>query len=143
MALKRGIVELEEFNKNWFEEYNKEKNFLLEKLKEKAIEIHHVGSTSIEGLMAKPVIDVLVVIEALEKINEIEEILNKYGYSNRGHQGVEDRYFFAICNTLSDRNSIGCAFFLFRTTFISPCPSEHPPRPLPQHPLPPYANPRK
>ena len=95
MALKRGIVELEEFNNNWFEEYEKEKKFLENKLKEKAIEIHHVGSTSITGLKAKPVIDILVAIEHLNKINEIEEILNDYGYSNRGHQGVEDRYFFA------------------------------------------------
>lgn len=95
MALQRGIVELENFNENWFKEYEKERNFLEEKLKGIALEIHHVGSTSIKGLMAKPVIDILVVIPDLNNILEIENILAGYGYSNRGHQGVEDRYFFA------------------------------------------------
>lgn len=95
MALKRGIVELEEFNENWFKEYEIEKEFLSEKLDDIAREIHHVGSTSIKGLMAKPVIDILIVIDNLENISEVEEILKDYGYSNRGHQGVEDRYFFA------------------------------------------------
>ena len=95
MALKRGIVELEEFNEKWFNEYETEREFLEEKLSGILREIHHVGSTSIKGLMAKPVIDILVVIDDLNNIEEVEERLLDYGYSNRGHQGVEDRYFFA------------------------------------------------
>ena len=95
MALQRGIVELEDFNENWFEEYEKERVFLEEKLKGIALEIQHVGSTSIKGLMAKPVIDILVAIPNLDNIVEVDNILSDYGYSNRGHQGVEDRYFFA------------------------------------------------
>ena len=95
MALKRGIVELEDYDLNWKEEYSKEEKLLKSVLKDRIIEIHHIGSTSIEGLKAKPVIDILVVIESLDKINEIEELLRDYDYSNRGQQGVSDRYFFA------------------------------------------------
>ena len=57
--------------------------------------VHHIGSTSIEGLKAKPVIDILVVINSLDEITEIEEMLKPYDYENRGQQGVPDRYFFA------------------------------------------------
>lgn len=95
MALKRGIVELEEYNSKWKEEYEKEEKVLKEVLKDRIIEIHHIGSTSVEGLKAKPVIDILVVINSLSEINEIEELLKDYDYSNRGQQGVSDRYFFA------------------------------------------------
>lgn len=95
MALQRGIVELENYNPNWKEEYLSEEKLLKEVLKDRIIEIHHIGSTSIEGLMAKPVIDILVVIKSLEEIPEIEHILADYDYSNRGQQGVSDRYFFA------------------------------------------------
>lgn len=95
MALKRGIVELEDFNDEWFLLYEKEKKFLSEVLGNKAKEIHHVGSTSIKGLKAKAVIDILIVIDSLDNIGAFEDILKDYGYSNRGHQGVEDRYFFA------------------------------------------------
>lgn len=95
MALKRGIVELAEYNLNWKKEYEKEEKLLKEVLGDRIIEIHHIGSTSIEGLKAKPVIDIIVVINRLDEINEIEEMLKPYDYENRGQQGVPDRYFFA------------------------------------------------
>ncbi len=95
MALKRGIVELEEYNSNWKNEYEREEKLLKEVLGNRIIEIHHIGSTSIEGLKAKPVIDILIVINNLDEITEIEELLKPYDYDNRGPQGVSDRFFFA------------------------------------------------
>ena len=95
MALKRGIVELQTYNSNWKQEYKKEKELLENVLGRRIIEIHHIGSTSIEGLMAKPIIDILVVIKSLSEIPEIESILQNYDYHNRGNQGVSDRVFFA------------------------------------------------
>ena len=77
MALKRGTVELENYNENWKKEYEKEERLLKEVLKDDIIEIHHVGSTSIPGLKAKPVIDILIVIKDLSEINKIEEKLKK------------------------------------------------------------------
>lgn len=71
MALKRGIVELEDYNSNWEKEYLEEEQLLKKVLGSKIIEIHHIGSTSIPNLKAKPVIDILLVIENLDKINEI------------------------------------------------------------------------
>ena len=94
MALKRGIVELEEFNLDWSKEYEKEEKLLKEVLGDLILEIHHVGSTSIKGLKAKPIIDILLVIDNLSKIEEVERILVNYGYTNMGGQGIEDRYFF-------------------------------------------------
>lgn len=95
MSLKRGIVELADYSESWVEEYEKEKETLERVLKDELIEIHHIGSTSIPGLKAKPVIDILAVIPSLDDIDKVEEKLKEYDYENRGHQGVEDRYFFA------------------------------------------------
>ncbi len=95
MSLKRGAVELEEYNSNWKKEYEKEEKLLKDVLGNRIIEIHHIGSTSIEGLQAKPIIDILIVINNLDEIAEIEEILKPYNYENRGQQGVSDRFFFA------------------------------------------------
>lgn len=98
MSLKRGIVVLEKYNSKWKEEYKKEEKLLKKVLANEIIEIHHIGSTSIEGLMAKPVIDILIVVKSLNKIPEIEKKLKPYNYENRGQQGVPDRYFFAKGN---------------------------------------------
>ena len=95
MALKRGIVKLCDYNLNWKEEYLKEEKLLKEVLKDYILDIQHVGSTSIEGLKAKPIIDILIVIKSLDDIEKIENILKKYDYENRGQQGVSDRFFFA------------------------------------------------
>lgn len=95
MALQRGIVKLEEYNTNWTQEYLKEEQILKDVLKDRIIEIHHIGSTSIPGLKAKPIIDILIVIKSLEEIPDIESILTNYDYSNRGQQGIGDRFFFA------------------------------------------------
>ena len=59
MALKRGIVELENYNSKWEEDYKEEEKLLKKVLKKYIIEIHHIGSTSIKELMAKPIIDIL------------------------------------------------------------------------------------
>ncbi|MDO4394396.1 MAG: GrpB family protein [Mycoplasmatota bacterium] len=94
MALKRGIVELVDYDEKWNEEYETEEELLKSVLADRIIEIHHIGSTSIKGLKAKPVIDILVVIKSLGEIPEIETMLKSYDYENRGQQGVSDRYFF-------------------------------------------------
>ena len=95
MALKRGIVELSDYDNNWKKEYLKEEKLLKKVLGKRILHIEHVGSTSIEGLKAKPVIDILIAIKSLKDIDEIEALLKDYDYSNRGPQGVEDRFFFA------------------------------------------------
>ena len=95
MALKRGIVELVDYDKNWKEEYKKEEKLLRNVLEDRIKEIYHIGSTSIKGLKAKPIIDILIVINSLKEIPEIEKLLKPYDYENRGQQGIEDRYFFA------------------------------------------------
>lgn len=94
MALQRGIVELEEFNDNWKNEYLEEEKLLKEVLSDRIVSIHHVGSTAIKGLKAKPIIDILMVVKDLDIILELEKLLKDYDYTNRGPQGVLDRYLF-------------------------------------------------
>ena len=65
MALKRGTVKLESNYEKWHDEYIHEATFLKEKLKDYILEIEHVGSTSIKGLIAKPIIDILIVLNFL------------------------------------------------------------------------------
>ena len=95
MALKRGIVKLENYQNNWVKEYEEGGKTIQKLLGSRVLEIHHIGSTSIPGLEAKPIIDMLLVIKSFDEIDEIDEILNPYAYENRGMQGVSDRYFFA------------------------------------------------
>ncbi|WP_418936670.1 GrpB family protein [Paenibacillus chitinolyticus] len=56
--------------------------------------IEHVGSTSVEGLGAKPVIDIDVVMDSYEVFPAIVERLGKAGFRHEGNLGVEGREAF-------------------------------------------------
>jgi GrpB-like predicted nucleotidyltransferase (UPF0157 family) len=55
--------------------------------------IEHVGSTSIRGLLAKPVLDIDIIV-ASENVASASAALTAAGYSVRGEQGVPLRYMF-------------------------------------------------
>lgn len=60
-----------------------------------AIRIEHVGSTSVPGLAAKPIIDMDVVVGSEEQVRAVTERLEMIGYRWRGDLGVAGRQAFA------------------------------------------------
>lgn len=73
MGLKVGTVKLEEYNLNWKDMFNEEKENLEKIFKDFAIEIEHIGSTAIEGICAKPIIDIAVGIKDLHDFENIRD----------------------------------------------------------------------
>ena len=59
-----------------------------------AIAVEHVGSTSVEGLSAKPIIDLDIVIEDYSVLNETVKLLSEIGYVHEGDLGIEGREVF-------------------------------------------------
>lgn len=57
--------------------------------------IEHVGSTAVEGLSAKPCIDVDVVIRSYEDLDEVIRGLAAIGYRHEGDLGIPGREAFA------------------------------------------------
>ncbi len=95
IGLKRGIVELAPYTYEWKEEYNKEEKLLYSVIGKYVLDIQHVGSTSIEGLDAKPIIDIAVAVESLDKVECFKDLLENIGYQYRGNAGIEGRLMFA------------------------------------------------
>ena len=62
---------------------------------ETALAIEHIGSTSVPGLCAKPVIDLDVVVEGVDGVAAAIEKLAAIGYRHRGDLGIEGREAFA------------------------------------------------
>ena len=59
-----------------------------------AIAVEHVGSTSVEGLSAKPCIDIDVVIRDYECFDRVVQSLENIGYFHEGNLGIPDREAF-------------------------------------------------
>ncbi len=56
--------------------------------------VHHVGSTSIPGIAAKPVIDVMAVLARHADGLACIPAMERLGYESRGAAGIEGRHFF-------------------------------------------------
>lgn len=70
------------------------KQALTSLLKDLPADIQHVGSTAIPGLVAKPLLDIDIIIEKKELLTAITARLVAAGYHNRGDQGIPGRFAF-------------------------------------------------
>jgi GrpB-like predicted nucleotidyltransferase (UPF0157 family) len=69
-----------EYNPNWPAQFSTIKDFLLKAFGDSAINIEHVGSTSVQGMKAKPLIDILIVVHKMELFEKEKEAMVKNGY---------------------------------------------------------------
>ena len=67
IGLRRGTVRLVAHHPKWAEYFNEEKQLLFKILGEKVLDIRHIGSTSISGIAAKPILDILAAVETLAR----------------------------------------------------------------------------
>ncbi|KAI3344432.1 GrpB family protein [Clostridium botulinum] len=94
--MKTKHVIVEDYNPKWKDEFEYIKKELLIVLCRKINSIEHVGSTSVEGLSAKPIIDIDVVIDG--NFEEVKNSLESTGYIHEGDLGIAGREAFAYEN---------------------------------------------
>ena len=87
-------VVVEKWNPKWKDEFERIADSLGEDVIYNSVKIEHVGSTSVEGLSAKPIIDLDIVIEN-DKFEIIKRLLNDKGYKHEGDLGIEGREAFS------------------------------------------------
>ncbi|TCZ69293.1 GrpB family protein [Paenibacillus albiflavus] len=94
MTHKRRVIEVIPYNPEWKAEFEKIQEMIFSYIGDLILTIEHVGSTSVEGLSAKPIIDLDVVIESLDVLPSIIERLEQEGYEYEGNLGTEGREAF-------------------------------------------------
>jgi len=87
-------VELVPYDPVWAEAYEQERAQIAAALGDLAVAVHHIGSTAVPGLDAKPVIDIMVVVRRLEDTAECIAPLQELGYSFIDYPQNVDRRFF-------------------------------------------------
>lgn len=104
VGLERGTVALKPYDKAWNQAFEAEAERLRSAVGKRIVALEHVGSTAIEGLAAKPIIDMLLVVEALtnEQRHWCIYRLENLDYAYRPDDSVSDRLF-----SPRDWNAIG------------------------------------
>lgn len=82
-----------EYSPLWEKSFEKEAKNIREILQENCLDIYHIGSTAVEGLKAKPIIDIMPVVEDLQKVDTISDKFEKIGYEYLGEFGIAGRRY--------------------------------------------------
>ncbi|MEH1957581.1 MAG: GrpB family protein [Nostoc sp.] len=85
-----------DYDTHWAILFGKLRVTVAEVLGDLALAIEHVGSTSVPGLPAKPIIDMDVVVETSAQIPKVSERLATLGYVYEGDKGIKGREAF-VC----------------------------------------------
>ncbi|MFD1021002.1 GrpB family protein [Thalassobacillus hwangdonensis] len=87
-------VEVVKFDETWSRKFEEEKEKLRNIFGNELVAVHHIGSTSVEGLKAKPIIDILPVVKDIEKVDSFNEQMEAIGYEPMGEFGLPGRRYF-------------------------------------------------
>ena len=87
-------VRLTSFSEDWAMMFQKEVHILSGIFGDEILRFEHFGSTSVHGLKAKPVIDMIGIVKDIHKIDLFNEKMDALGYDVVGEYGIEGRRFF-------------------------------------------------
>lgn len=99
LGLSPGTVALCEYDPQWPEHFNRESQRLYDSTAGTPgpiKEIVHIGSTSVPGMLAKPMIDMMVGLCTLADVAALIPSLQSLGYEYKGEFGIPDRHFFTL-----------------------------------------------
>ena len=82
------------YDPEWPLKYERERKAIAEILDGNGISIYHIGSTSVPGLAAKPIIDMMAVVRSLEKVDDARGKFSELGYEYLGEFGISGRRYF-------------------------------------------------
>lgn len=88
-------VEVVPYNHQWPQIFEEEAGKIKTIMNENVVGIEHMGSTSIPGMSAKPVIDILVEVNSIEKVDLYKVEMIELGYDPKGENGIPNRRYFS------------------------------------------------
>jgi GrpB-like predicted nucleotidyltransferase (UPF0157 family)/GNAT superfamily N-acetyltransferase len=90
-SMRKNSIEVVAYDSRWPEAFAGEASKMKEILGNNCLEVYHIGSTSIPGLAAKPIIDMIPVVKDITAIDR--DALEAAGYEWRGECGMPFRGF--------------------------------------------------
>jgi len=90
-------------NPTWESAFQTEAKAISNALAPDEITLHHIGSTAIAGILAKPIIDLLGVVSAFEFLDAQTAKMEALGYEVMGAFGIEARRYFRKIDTSGQR----------------------------------------
>ncbi|MGT2933422.1 GrpB family protein [Streptococcus catagoni] len=87
-------IEVVPYRSTWAKDYLLEEEKIKAILGESLLACHHIGSTSVEGQAAKPIIDIMPVVKKISDVDSVIPNFEALGYQSLGENGIPGRRFF-------------------------------------------------
>ncbi|SOC42740.1 GrpB family protein [Ureibacillus acetophenoni] len=92
-------TEIRRWTERWTKQYEEQEIVLKQIFKKELYAIYHIGSTSIPSIgYAKPIIDILIVVKDINRIDFYNDAMISKGYNPRGENGIAGRRYFTKGN---------------------------------------------
>ncbi|MBC7714830.1 MAG: GrpB family protein [Rhizobacter sp.] len=98
IGLKRGSIVLSPHSKNWATAFSFESSRIYEVMDAylPELKLHHIGSTAVKGIVAKPVLDILGEVKKISSVDQFEQIFKNLGYEYKGEYGIPGRRYLTL-----------------------------------------------
>ncbi|WP_186579504.1 GrpB family protein [Aquibacillus kalidii] len=87
-------VEVSSYSEKWSQLFSEEAEKLYQIFENEIVAIHHIGSTAVPGLKAKPVIDIMPVVKDINYVDKYDKSMGEIGYEPKGENGLPGRRYF-------------------------------------------------
>ncbi|MBM7837186.1 GrpB-like predicted nucleotidyltransferase (UPF0157 family) [Alkalihalobacillus xiaoxiensis] len=124
----KQVVTIEPYKEEWRQIFLRLSKTIQQEVGDYLEAVEHVGSTSIVGLSAKPIIDLDLILKEEAQFPLVAERLTKLGYIHEGNKGIEGREAFARENQFvpfSQGSTVWMTHHLYVCPKNSPALSEH------------------
>jgi GrpB-like predicted nucleotidyltransferase (UPF0157 family) len=112
-------VELVPHDPRWAEDARREAAHLAGALGESLVTVHHVGSTAIPGIRAKPILDLIPVFASLPALDESRLRIESLGYAWWGEYGLPGRRYCTWDDPLTGRREVQLHAYLIGSVEIT------------------------
>jgi GrpB-like predicted nucleotidyltransferase (UPF0157 family) len=87
-------IEVVPYNPSWRNEFENESKRVTSALGENVVVVHHIGSTAIPNIYAKPIVDLLVEVKDITQVGDRNWAMEALGYEVMGEFGISGRRYF-------------------------------------------------
>jgi GrpB-like predicted nucleotidyltransferase (UPF0157 family) len=104
LGMLQDKVSLSEHRSEWKSCFDLVSAFLTKTVTNDETQIHHVGSTAIPFIKAKPILDIMVVVPKLSGFDSKQEEIENFGFTWKGEYGISGRRY---CVKYNSKQTIG------------------------------------
>lgn len=106
LGLRKGELVLAPYSDEWPRRFDEAKAEIEGAIGAYVLDIQHVGSTSVPGLMAKPILDIGVAVADFEEARRCVGPMEALGYQYKGENGIPRRHYFKLFRLPGDGATI-------------------------------------